>query len=246
MPPVPDPQFAHPRLAPLYDVFDGERDDLTAHVLLLRQLGVRSVLDIGCGTGSFALLAAAQGADVTGVDPAGASVDVARSKAGAEAVTWCVGTVDAAPAGPYDLAVMTGNVAQVFLTDEEWLSTLEAVRVRLAPGGHLVFETRRPEARAWEAWAEPFTTRAVVSGTGVVEQSRELLAVDLPFVSFRWRFRFEDGATVHSGSTLRFRGREEQRRLLDEAGFELLEVRDAPDRPGLEDVYVAVVRGGAA
>lgn len=79
---MPDPQFAHPRLAPLYDVFDGERDDLTAHVLLLRQLGVRSALDIGCGTGSFELLAAAQGADVTGVDPAGASVDVARSKAG--------------------------------------------------------------------------------------------------------------------------------------------------------------------
>ena len=45
---------------------------------------------------------------------------------------------------------MTGNVAQVFVSDEDWHTTLAAVREHLAPGGWFVFETRRPEVRAWE------------------------------------------------------------------------------------------------
>ena len=45
---------------------------------------------------------------------------------------------------------MTGNVAQVFVSDEDWSSTLDAVHGCLRPGGWFVFETRRPEARDWE------------------------------------------------------------------------------------------------
>jgi 2-polyprenyl-3-methyl-5-hydroxy-6-metoxy-1,4-benzoquinol methylase len=40
------------------------------------------VLDIGCGTGTFALMLAKRGLEVTGVDPAEASLDVARTKTG--------------------------------------------------------------------------------------------------------------------------------------------------------------------
>jgi hypothetical protein len=41
--------------------------------------------------------------------------------------------------------VMTGNVAQVFLTDEDWARALQGIAAALRPGGYLVFETRRPE-----------------------------------------------------------------------------------------------------
>jgi len=34
-----------------------------------------------------------------------------------------------------DLATMTGNVAQVFLTDEEWGSVLQSAHAALRPGG---------------------------------------------------------------------------------------------------------------
>ena len=37
---------------------------------------------------------------------------------------------------------MTGNVAQVFITDDDWAQVLHAVRAALRPGGYLVFETR--------------------------------------------------------------------------------------------------------
>jgi hypothetical protein len=35
---MPDAIFAHPRLAPLYDAFDGPRDDLPAYLAIAREL----------------------------------------------------------------------------------------------------------------------------------------------------------------------------------------------------------------
>jgi ubiquinone/menaquinone biosynthesis C-methylase UbiE len=119
---VPDAIFAHPRLAPIYDAFDGGRDDLTAYLAIADELGADRVLDVGCGTGSLAILLAESGRTVVGVDPAEASLEVARSKDGAEGVTWLHGDATTVPALDADLAVMTGNVAQVFLTDDDWPS----------------------------------------------------------------------------------------------------------------------------
>ena len=140
-----------------------------------------------------------------------------------------------------DLAVMTGNVAQVFLADEDWARVLRAIGTALRPRGRLVFETRRPERRAWEEWAAgtgPVTLD--VPGAGPVEHRSEVTAVDLPFVSFRDTYAFgADGAVITSESTLRFRGREEVASSLAAAGYRILEVREAPDRPGREHVFIA-------
>ncbi|HJY71073.1 MAG TPA: methyltransferase domain-containing protein, partial [Streptosporangiaceae bacterium] len=88
---MPDAIFAHPRLARVYDTFDGPRDDLAAYVAVAGELGADRVLDVGCGTGSLAIALAGTGRSVTGVDPAAASLDVARSKDGSAAVTWVHG-----------------------------------------------------------------------------------------------------------------------------------------------------------
>jgi 2-polyprenyl-3-methyl-5-hydroxy-6-metoxy-1,4-benzoquinol methylase len=79
---VPDAIFAHPRLAPIYDAFDGDRDDLAAYLGIAGELGAERVLDIGCGTGCLAVLLAESGCTVMGADPAGASLAVARAKGG--------------------------------------------------------------------------------------------------------------------------------------------------------------------
>lgn len=141
-----DPIFAHPRLAPLYDAFDGRRDDLTAYLDIARALAAGRVLDVGCGTGSMAVLLARDGRTVLGVDPAAASLAVARSKDPDSTVTWVHGDAAAVPAFDADLALMTGNVAQVFLTDNDWAQALRATRAALRPGGYLVFETGVPSA----------------------------------------------------------------------------------------------------
>jgi SAM-dependent methyltransferase len=237
---VPDAIFAHPRLARIYDAFDGDRIDLAAYLAIADEVGAHRVLDVGSGTGCLALLLARSGRTVTGVEPAEASLDVARSKDPTSGVTWIRGDATAAPALSADLVTMTGNVAQVFLTDDEWAQNLRAIRVALRPHGYLAFETRRPEHRAWREWAEdrdPVTLD--VPGSGAVERRLEVTDVSLPFVSFRYTYRFlADGEVLTSDSTLRFRSRDEVELSLTANGYRVLDVREAADRPGREFVFL--------
>ncbi|MGI5273571.1 class I SAM-dependent methyltransferase [Nonomuraea sp. CA-218870] len=242
---MPDPIFAEPRLARIYDAIDADRSDLGPYAAMVAEFGARRVLDVGCGTGVFACLLAERGVEVTAVDPAAASLAVARAKPGADRVRWILGDATTLPPLRADLATMTGNVAQVFLTDDAWTAALRGVRAALRPGGLLVFETRDPARRAWREW-DRARTHAVtdVPGTGRVESWCEVLDVSGPLVTFRHTYVFEaDGAVLTSDSTLRFRGREEVGRSLREAGFQVQDVRDAPDRPGREFVFVARTAG---
>jgi len=228
-------------LARIYDAFDGERDDLDLYVALARERVARQVLDVGCGTGSLPVLLARCGVSAIGVDPAAASLEVARHKDGADLVRWLQADATTLPLRQVDLAVITGNVAQVFLTDDEWMTTLRGIRGALTAQGGLVFETRRPEGRAWEEWAlDTGPVIRQVPGVGRVEQRRAVTEVALAYVSFRYSYRFaRDDVVVTSESTLRFRSREEIEASLVTAGFTTLEVRDAPDRPGREYVFIA-------
>jgi len=242
---MPDAVFAHPRLAAVYDAFDGDRDDLVAYLGIAAELGARRVVDVGCGTGSLALLLAASGRTVVGVDPAAASLDIARSKDAARGITWIHGDAATVPAADFDLALMTGNVAQVFLTDDDWARALRSIHAALGPEGHLVFETRRPERRAWEDWAASRRHLVLdVPGTGPVEQRLDVTEVSLPFVSFRCTYTFlTDGEVLTSDSTLRFRSRDEVESSLTAHGYQVRDVREAPDRPGREFVVIARVGG---
>ena len=177
----PDPAFSDPRLAATFDLFEGERDDLDHYERIVEEFDARVVLDVGCGTGELACRLARGGRTVIAVDPAAASVDIARTKPGADGVTWIVGTAPDVPADSADLATMTGNVAQVFLDDEEWAATLAAIARALQTGGVLVFETRDPDRRAWERW-----TPELLHVTGELPDGHRattwctVTAVDLP------------------------------------------------------------------
>ncbi|MCF3120026.1 class I SAM-dependent methyltransferase [Streptomyces arenae] len=236
-----DEAFGDPRLAALHDPLDPDRGDLDAYLAMADEFGARRVLDIGCGTGVFALLLAGRGIEVVGVDPARASVDVARAKPGADRVRWLYGDATALPPLRADLATMTANVAQAIADPDTWRATLRGAHAALRPGGRLVFETRDPARRAWREWNRAGTHGVTeVPGVGAVESWCEVTGVEGPLVSFRWTYVFAaDGQTLTSDSTLRFRGRAEVEADLVAHGYVVEDVRDAPDRPGREFVFVA-------
>ena len=240
---MPDAIFAEPKLAEIYDLLDSrpDRPDLVPYLAIADEFHAHSVIDLGCGTATLACCLAELWFEVVGIDPAAASLSVAQRKAYAPLVRWITGTATQLKGLYADLIIMTGNVAQVFVTDEEWMATLRACHDALRPDGRLVFEVRDPTKEAWKGWNREQSYKTIEApGIGTVESWVELMNVQLPLVSFRSTFVFrEDGSVMTSESTLRFRSRSEIAETLSRAGFTVESVRDAPDRPGLEFVFIA-------
>ena len=238
---MPDPIFSNTRLAQIYDAFDGPRPDLDHYLAITRELNAQSVLDIGCGTGCFSCLLSEQDFDVIGVEPAQASLDIARKKPFGHRVRWILGDSGSMPQMEVDLAVMTGNVAQVFLSEDAWLNNLVAIRRALRFGGHLVFEVRDPAQQAWLKWTRENTYQRIeVENIGPVQGWCDLIDISEGTVSFRWTYVFEsDGQVLTSDSTIRFREKDEIIQSLEKSGYTVKDVRDAPDRPMQEFVFIA-------
>ncbi len=221
---MPDPIFAVPRLAAIYDALDADRSDLDHYAAMVEEFRARRVLDVGCETVALAVMLAGRGCQVVAVDPADASLQVARSKRGAGRVRWLTGDATTLPPLEADLALMTGNVAQVFVSDDEWASTLDGIRAALRPAGLLIFESRDPERQAWRDWTREKSFRRVdITGVGIVESWVDLLQVRQEWVTFRWTFAFDtEGAVFTSESTLRFRSRQALADSLDRRGSRFL------------------------
>ena len=215
-----DEHYVDPRLVELYDSKYSRGADTDFYLGLAAELDSRRILDLGCGTGLLTHELATPGRQVVGVDPAPAMLAVARRRPGAERVRWVDGDARALGTPEADLLVMTGNVAQVFLDDAEWLAALAAFHAALHPGGYLAFESRNPEDHAWERWNRAASYERFDSPTGPMESWLELVRVGDGRVSFAEQYVFlSTGEVAVSRSELRFRGREELTATLAAAGF---------------------------
>ena len=102
------------------------------------------VLDVGCGTGNVALIAARAGAHVTGVDPAPRLLDVARDLAHGEGlgVDFLRGDAGSLPLMEASVDVVLSNFGVIFARDP-MAAAAEMVRV-LVPGGRIAFSAWLP------------------------------------------------------------------------------------------------------
>lgn len=107
---------------------------------------VKSVLDLGCGTGGHTVRLAQRGYAVTGIDRSPGMLEAARAKAaglaGPGSAAFAQGDVRSFDLGgrTFDAAAMLFAVLGYQITNEDVLSTLKAVRRHLTPGGLFVFD----------------------------------------------------------------------------------------------------------
>jgi SAM-dependent methyltransferase len=226
-----DLHYVDPRLVDLYDLDNLRGADTDFYLHLAEELSAQHILDLGCGTGMLTRELAAGRRSVTGVDPSPAMLAYARRQPGADRVRWVEGDASALGARAADLVVMTGNVAQVFLEDDEWAATLRAIHAALRPGGCLAFESRNPEDRAWERWNRAATYEQIDSPHGPMECWLELMHVGDGRVRFAGHNVFSaTGEVLVAPSELRFRSQGELSASLAAAGFTVEHVYGSWDR----------------
>lgn len=227
------PEFSDPRLVAIYDIVNPYRPDAQPgfYSQLAAELGATSIVDLGCGTGLVTCALAEEGYRMTGFDPAPEMLEVARRRDHDRAVTWIEGGAERLGTPGADLAVMTGHVAQFFLTDESWMAALGALHASLRPGGHLAFESRNPRAREWEGWTAGRRRRVRDPVAGPVEVRCVLDEIRDGVVSATGHYRFVvTGEELVSPHRLRFRSEAEIEASLAAAGFELERVYGDWDR----------------
>jgi demethylmenaquinone methyltransferase/2-methoxy-6-polyprenyl-1,4-benzoquinol methylase len=105
-------------------------------LIALAEIGPgRRVLDLACGTGDFAILAAARGGRVVGIDITPRMLDLARAKSSARGILWAAGDMNDLPvaSSQFDVVLTGYGIRNVPDLDR---AIMEVHRV-LRPGGRL-------------------------------------------------------------------------------------------------------------
>jgi SAM-dependent methyltransferase len=181
-----------------------------------------SVLDVGCGTGQMLHRARDRGHSgrLTGLDPDRAALARARRRTDIE---W----VDAVAAGArwrgeFELATMTSHAFQCLVTDDELRASLIAIGAALRADGRFAFETRHPQARAWDDW-NPSNASDVVDPSGqALRIWHEVESVVGDVVTFSETTARPDGSVLRvDRASLRFLDTVALDESLADAGFEV-------------------------
>lgn len=217
-----DLHYEDKMLVAVYDTENSRREDHSFYLRLADRLGVKRVVDLGCGTGVLACALNRDDRKVIAVNPSEAMLAFAKGSVGSEFVEWRLGGAQQLGEPEADLLLMTGNVAQVFIDDSDWADALSCIYQALKPGAYLAFESRNPLAKAWLNWNPRDSARVIETPEGLVHQHSEQAVASSGCVQFESHYLFSStGETRVVSSTLRFRSCAEICLSLELAGFSL-------------------------
>jgi ubiquinone/menaquinone biosynthesis C-methylase UbiE len=158
-----DTLYEDPKLARFYDLDNSlQRADYAAYLQLASSAS--HILDLGCGTGTLLTAIAEQYPHTTlvGADPAQAMLDIAQQKT--NRVRWVNSTAEALCLDmKFDLIILSGHAFQVFLTQEQRISALQAMQRHLSTDGTIVFDSRNPAVEEWREWTPELSRESLTT-----------------------------------------------------------------------------------
>jgi SAM-dependent methyltransferase len=176
-----------------------------------------------------------------GVDPSPEMLAAAGNGPYGDRVQWINGEATDVGTPAADLAIMSGHVAQFFVTDAAWSTALRALHAALRPGGTLAFESRNPDNREWDRWTKDAAWSVHDPVAGSIRTWSEVVDVTAGIVSYENHYVFAaTGEDLVSSAQLRFRTLAELTASLNDAGFAIEHVYGtwarrpiAPENPEL-------------
>jgi SAM-dependent methyltransferase len=224
------------RWAQYYDIAEGDRSAFVELYGSLITERVRSLLELGCGTGVITIALAQHIAQhdngngvmrVTGLDESAEMLRIAHARD--ECIEWVLGDFRAPPlSGSYDLVICCNNSLQLLLSEDDLGAAFRAARQLLAPGGIFAFDIYQPNLAYLRAGQTDRLVLCVADERGRPLEVRENFIYDadsrILTVDRRLREPGEGGAllaTIHYKLRQYFAGDIE--RLLKNAGLVVAE-----------------------
>lgn len=217
------------KMIPLvYDQVNGWGKDDEFFLALLKKINVKTIADLGCGTGRLTTHFAKADYQITAIDPNEEAIEYAKSKDYPGEVRWIIGDSTNLQTNAFEAIIMTANVAQVFLTEESWENVVADAYRALKPGGHFIFDTRNPLAKAWEQWEKdtvPGFATDLVNGEPLEIWTQYEGLVDDVFTFYETVKKARTGEVViHEKMQLIFRTQETIYESLKKADFSQIQV----------------------
>lgn len=239
-----------------YDVFYRDKDyrrecDIVT-TLASRDGGeIRSVLDLGCGTGGHAVELGRRGFEVTAVDVSAAMLEVARRKLDQNGLDVALEQADIRSLElerTFDLAIAMFAVIGYLTSNHDLATALGRIRRHLRPGGTLVFDCWFGPAVLGQQPRVAVHRYRTADGTTllrIAEPRHDPLAqvVEVEYTVVE-AAADRPPAMFHESHLMRYFFPHELRLLLAAAGFEHVELSpfgDPSREPGVDDWNLLVL-----
>jgi SAM-dependent methyltransferase len=121
----------------------------------LREAGVRTILELGCGTGNDAARLAREGYSVTAIDLSGEAIGQAQARFGTKATFMVADMAWPLPFSDGGFDAVMSNVAMHMFADSLTRSVFAEIGRLVRPGGLFMFHVNALEDRALRARWQP-------------------------------------------------------------------------------------------